>query len=133
MEIQDLVAPPKLILVSPNGKARVIVLARNSVSIGRDPGNDLVLDSELVSRRHAVLLTDGPFVTIRDLGSRNGTHVNGRRIQTGVLADRDVIEIGDCLLRFLAFDQEAVSADAMTAMMERGGQLHQRRSLNPQP
>ena len=132
MEIEELVAPPKLILASPNGKGKVVVLSRNSMSIGRDPGNDLVLDSTLVSRRHAMLLTDGPFITLRDLGSRNGTHVNGRRIEAAVLADRDVIEIGDCLLRFLAFDQEAVPADAMSAMVERG-QLYQRRNPNSPP
>ncbi len=53
-----------------------------SMTIGRHPDNDLVLDSRRVSTRHAVIEWTRTGFSIRDLGSRNGTSVNGRRIHT---------------------------------------------------
>jgi len=50
--------------------------------IGRVPGNDIVINDALVSRRHAEIRRHGNQITIQDLGSRNGTYVNGRRITT---------------------------------------------------
>jgi pSer/pThr/pTyr-binding forkhead associated (FHA) protein len=99
---QSLETWPKLILASPKAKGKLVALVRARALIGREAGNDLVLDSGLVSRRHAVVQTDGLLVTLQDLGSRNGTFVNGRRIQSRVLAHRDIIEIGDYILRFHA-------------------------------
>ena len=99
---QGLETWPKLILASPKAKGKLVALVRARALIGREAGNDLVLDSRLVSRRHAVVLTDGVLVTLEDLGSRNGTFVNGHRIHSWVLAHRDIIEIGDYILRFHA-------------------------------
>ncbi|MGC5360137.1 DUF1707 and FHA domain-containing protein [Streptomyces sp. DT24] len=56
--------------------------------IGRDPGNGLRLNHETVSRTHAELTVRGGCWFLRDLGSTNGTCVNGRRV-TGVVAVRD--------------------------------------------
>lgn len=63
---------------------------------------DLILDDRLVSRRHAELTTDGGAVTISDLGSKNGTLVNGRKISRSPLAPNDLIAIGPIRLRVLA-------------------------------
>lgn len=65
-----------------------------SLAIGRDPRNDLVLGQRQVSGRHAVLVWREGGWRIRDLGSRNGTTVNGRRIH-----DWQSVRIGD-VLRF---------------------------------
>ena len=57
-------------------------------------------DSKLLSRHHCVLLLDDLAVRIRDLGSRNGTLVNGRRVLSDVvLSDGDIIVVGDLTLR----------------------------------
>lgn len=48
--------------------------------VGREPGNDLVINEESVSRFHAVLWAEGDDASVHDLGSINGTHVNGQRI-----------------------------------------------------
>lgn len=48
--------------------------------VGREPGNDLVINEDSVSRFHAVLWAEGDDVSVHDLGSINGTHVNGQRI-----------------------------------------------------
>lgn len=70
--------------------------------MGRDPGADLTIPSERVSRRHCQLQPsqDGVYV-LEDLGSANGTLVNQVRIQgRKVLMGGEYIQIGDCLFRF---------------------------------
>lgn len=110
----------KLIVTTPNGKTLSIAVVAPATTIGRATDNDVVLGSPLASRRHAVLVTEGPFVTLRDSGSRNGTYVNGSRVDTQVLAHGDTIGIGDYMMRFIETDQEAVSPEAMKHMSERG-------------
>jgi len=65
-----------------------------TVRIGRDAANDVVLHSPIVSRRHAVLERRGGRLVIRDLGSTNGTYVNGVRIAEQVLREGDSVRIG---------------------------------------
>jgi ABC-type multidrug transport system ATPase subunit len=68
--------------------------------IGRTPDNDLVLDDLLVSRHHAVLRESAAGgYEIADLGSQNGTFVNGRRIAAQPLTDSDTVGIGHSLFR----------------------------------
>jgi DNA-binding winged helix-turn-helix (wHTH) protein len=69
--------------------------------LGRDPALELCLESSSVSRRHARLhIADGVAV-LEDLGSKNGTFVNGQRTTAAVqLSDRDQITVGSVRLRF---------------------------------
>ncbi len=80
-----------------------------SVSLGRTQLNDWPLPDARVSKEHAVIERAGNEWAIRDLGSTNGTSVNGERVQERVLVDGDVIEIGSFALRF---DEEAIEAAA---------------------
>src|SRR6266852_1375148 len=70
--------------------------------VGRNPGNDLVLEDESVSRNHALVYSSKAGVYhINDLGSSNGTLVNGSRVSAPTpLQDGDSILIGSCELRF---------------------------------
>jgi transcriptional regulator of acetoin/glycerol metabolism len=65
--------------------------------IGRDEGCAAQLSGQDVSRRHAVVRVQGPHSVLVDLGSRNGTWVNGRRVKSIVLAAHDVVRIGGWL------------------------------------
>ncbi len=58
-----------------------IPVDRPLVLVGRHPNCDARLDSEWVSLRHCVLARDGGDVVVRDLGSTNGTSINGRRVR----------------------------------------------------
>ncbi len=85
-----------------NGKSREFLLREgDTVLIGRDRINDLVLDSRHVSRRHAVIACRNQTVEIADLGSTNGTAINGQKIERPrVLQEGDVIRLFDVELVF---------------------------------
>jgi len=71
----------KLVVRSGADAGKVFPVTKRQITIGRDPGNDVVLRDALVSRRHArIHRQDGRWVVV-DLGSRNGTFVNDVRIK----------------------------------------------------
>lgn len=76
-----------------------VVLEGNNVSFGRGLGNNVVLDDVQVSKNHAVLRRDDGFWVVNDLGSSNGTFVNGTKVLKHRLKPGDELELGGC--RFL--------------------------------
>ena len=93
---------PVLVVRSGGGRAgEVFEQIGPRTLIGRSPECDVFLDDVTVSRRHAELLREGEQVTIRDLGSLNGTFVNRHRIEEAVLEDDDELQIGKYRLTFL--------------------------------
>jgi transcriptional regulator with GAF, ATPase, and Fis domain len=75
-------------------------LSEKNVSIGRDPSNDLWIADHALSRQHCLLVShDGQFA-IRDLGSKNGTLVNGMPVGEQLLHDGDHISVGDSVFIF---------------------------------
>ena len=77
----------------PEGK--VIPLVGPRFKIGRGEGCNLRPNSEEVSREHAEFAVTATTVSVRDLGSRNGTLVNGKAVKEAcVLKDRDLVQVG---------------------------------------
>lgn len=76
-------------------------LDNDRFSIGRKPHNNLQIDDSSVSKEHAVILTVGNDQILEDLGSTNGTLVNGNRISKHILQNNDVIDIGSYQLRYV--------------------------------
>lgn len=74
--------PPYLTIDGP--RPLRYALTANQVSVGRTPDNDIHLDHPEVSRAHAKFVRQGSTMWLEDLGSSNGTLVNGRRLQGGV-------------------------------------------------
>lgn len=72
------------------------------LSIGRRPGNDLLIEHLTVSGKHAAIETTAAGSFIVDLGSTNGTLVNGQPVKKHLLQANDVIEIGKYKLKFVA-------------------------------
>ena len=92
---------PKLVGISGPLKNRTVSVTSEEVSIGREPSNHFWITDPALSRQHcAIRHVDGQF-TICDLGSRNGTLVNGKRINQQELRHRDQVAIGDSVLVFL--------------------------------
>ncbi len=79
------------------------------VIVGRSSEVDLVLAEDLVSRRHARIAVEDGAVTLQDLGSTNGTFLNGQRVKKARLAEGDRILIGSSLLKLVAVDAQTVS------------------------
>jgi len=78
------------------GAGQRFTLSKPETVIGRYAGNDMVVQHKEVSRRHASITREGGGFVLRDLGSRNGTFVNRRRLSgPQALRDGDVIMLGE--------------------------------------
>jgi len=83
-----------------------------TITVGRLPENDVVLDDLLVSRHHALLKRSQGRWSVRDLGSANGTYLNGRRITEADAEDGDLVGVGHALLQ--------LSGNRLTEFQDRG-------------
>ena len=78
----------------------VQIAVHGPVIVGRNPGADIVIGASYVSGRHARFTLMGQNLFIEDLGSTNGTYVNGQRIREAIaLRNKDVVTIGDVAIR----------------------------------
>ena len=94
------VRSPEIVLEirEPGGPARRLPVTGASMRIGRAPECELVLRDSRVSRRHARLTARDGVLVLTDLGSTNGTRVNGHRVSEVVLGAGDRITIGETVL-----------------------------------
>ena len=97
-------APPYAFLVVLSGAARgqTLVVDRLPVELGRSADADLVLLDDSVSRRHAVLRGDRGALEVEDVGSSNGTSINGNPMVGALtLLDGDLVTFGSatCLVK----------------------------------
>jgi predicted component of type VI protein secretion system len=100
-------------IVEGAGAGRMVAVA-GTVTIGRGRDADLVLADELVSRRHAQVTPVGPGAVVEDLGSRNGTFVNGEGIHGPVrLAPGDQLQLGVSLVELRSAGQIAERPSAV--------------------
>jgi predicted component of type VI protein secretion system len=77
-----------------------IVLDRETLVVGRHPACDIRLDVLRVSRHHCCLIHQAGVVVVKDLGSTNGTRINGRKVEVGRLEDGDELSIAHIRYRF---------------------------------
>lgn len=85
---------PTLTILKGPQTGSTFVLDSPEVTIGRDPGSAVFLNDMTVSRHHAVLRVSGLSATIEDLGSLNGTWVDGAIVNNATLQDGSTIQIG---------------------------------------
>ena len=92
-------ARASLVVTAGPEKGKRIDLRSGELSVGRESGNDIVFADAQVSRRHAVLTVTGDSVTIRDLGSTNGTFLNDGRVSGAqVLRSGDSLRLGQTVV-----------------------------------
>jgi len=92
----------KLILSLDGSVIREVPLDKERVTIGRKPQNDIQIENLAVSSEHACIVTILNDSFLEDLGSTNGTLVNGNPIKKHILQNNDVVEIGKYKLKYIA-------------------------------
>ncbi|MEW6209253.1 MAG: DUF3616 domain-containing protein [Acidobacteriota bacterium] len=110
---------PKIIGVLPSGeKLRFLITNQHEISIGKAPHNEIVLKDPTVSNTHAVIMIRDGGYSIVDLGSRNGTFVNGERLSTHArtLLHGDSIQLGQTVLTFRNSGQTTQNATAVLSL-----------------
>jgi predicted component of type VI protein secretion system len=123
----------KLILSMDGLVLKEIPLSKERTTIGRKPHNDIQIDNLAVSGEHAVIVTILADSFLEDLGSTNGTFVNGKTVKKHFLQSNDVIELGKYKLKYIseAVAGAAKAADFEKTMVLRPGAM--RKPPEPQP
>ncbi|MEX2219785.1 MAG: FHA domain-containing protein [Phycisphaerales bacterium] len=104
-----------LTIVQPDGKTRDVPLRRPRTVIGRKPDCNIRVPVPSVSREHCELLLKEGRVTVRDLGSSNGTYVNRQRIQgEAPLSAGDLLALGPAVF-VVRIDGEPATVNAQEA------------------
>jgi hypothetical protein len=113
---------PQLIASVKGVEVKHVFLTKDRTILGRKPGNDIVLDTLVVSGRHCAFdLVGVADVFLEDLGSTNGTYVNDHMVKERTqLVDGDVIAIGPYRIKYLQASGDPVSTFGETQMMTAG-------------
>ena len=115
---EDLVMASLIVLLG--GKATAHPLGEGETVLGRHPACTIQLDSNTVSRRHAQITKDGQSYFVEDLGSGNGTILNGKQIAGRTqLNHDDRIKLGPVLLRFQTEGSSVLATPANKAPVPR--------------
>jgi transcriptional regulator with GAF, ATPase, and Fis domain len=103
---------PRIIGVAGPFQDIVHVVPEGEVSLGRDSSNQIWFADPSLSRRHCLLIRCAAKVIVRDLGSRNGTRVNGMPVEEHELQHGDQITVGASLLLFMHDEEEVFPGNA---------------------
>ncbi|HKP86614.1 MAG TPA: DUF3616 domain-containing protein [Blastocatellia bacterium] len=122
---------PRLIGVLPSGEKLEYFINRQEIEIGKASHNHIVLNDPTVSNTHAIVMSRGGGYSIVDLGSRNGTYINGERLgnQSHTLRHGDSIQLGQTLLAFrnraetTANTTATLSSDALADIRKRAADM----------
>ena len=115
--IEDLALPLALRFISGKYQGGEFPLPDSGeVVIGRSSELDMVLVEDMVSRRHAKISVEGGDIFLEDLGSTNGSFVNGEKITRTKLAEGDRILIGTSIIKVVTSDGSASVVDAQAQM-----------------
>ena len=90
----------RLLVGSIGGQELRFPLFKDKLTIGRTVHNDIQLKAQYVSRRHAVVVTEGEHTRIVDWGSKNGIYVNGKRVSEKILKNGDRVTVGTAEFKF---------------------------------
>ena len=120
----------KIILMANQVAIREWPLDLERLSVGRARGNDIHLDDPAVSSHHAAILWAAGTAFIQDLGSTNGTLLNGEPVQRALLRNRDEITIAPFQLRF----EESLADEGLEqTVVLRPGSMPSAQAVRPEP
>lgn len=96
--------PACLILIRGTPQGHRYFITQDEMIIGRDPINDISISDPSVSKKHAKITREGTVIKLEDLGSSNGTVINGKKLSPGhvvKLAKEDMIKLGNSIVKYL--------------------------------
>lgn len=96
----------------PGGENRVFKLSRDVTVIGRREDCDLRIPLGEISRKHCKIVRSGGSFLVEDMGSSNGTYVNGRRVQSLDLEAGDTVQVGPVVFVLQIAGEPAANAIA---------------------
>lgn len=124
----------KLILSMETTMLKEIPLSKERTTIGRKPHNDVQIDNLAISGEHAVVITILNDSFLEDLGSTNGTFVNGQSVKKHFLQNGDTIELGKYRLKYVSeLPQQTAAADFEKTMILRPGAAQKPPAPPPAP
>ncbi|NMM37061.1 MAG: FHA domain-containing protein [Glaciimonas sp.] len=100
----------KIILMADGAVLQEMTLSKERITIGRRPSNDIVIDNLAISGQHAAIITIQEDSFLEDLGSTNGTQVNGQPVKKHFLQNGDVIEMAKYRIKYQTEPQRGNSA-----------------------
>lgn len=125
--------PACLILIRGNPQGHRFFITQDEMIIGRDPSADISIPDQSISRKHAKVTQEGAVVKIEDLGSSNGTVINGKKLNAGQvskLAKEDMIKLGNSIVKYLPAGEletifygnlnQAANSDPMLKIFNKG-------------
>jgi len=108
--LEDIKKVPKgssgLVIIKGPNIGDKFLINKSKLTIGRNLESDIFLDDITVSRKHAVLKRSGNDFLIKDLGSLNGSYVNGEIVDNVVLKNGDRVQIGKYIFLFFYFGRK---------------------------
>jgi two-component system cell cycle response regulator len=125
--------PACLILIRGTPQGHRYFITADQMIIGRDPSADISISDPSISRKHARVTRTENVVTLEDLGSSNGTAVNGKKIEKGnvvTLSKEDLVKLGNSIVKYLPAGEieiifygnlnQAANTDPMTKCFNKG-------------
>ncbi len=122
-----------LIGMSAEVKGQTHEISDAGITIGRSPGNTIVINNATVSGKHCEIRLDGENVVLKDFGSTNGTRVNNQDITEAVLKPKDLVQVGSIEFLFNSQDIPLSEAEAIynkTEIVEAAGPAVKPTSFN---
>jgi pilus assembly protein CpaF len=117
----------QLVMRAGPNPGKAFTLSKNEIVIGRDSGVDVVINAAEVSRRHTRLYLEAGGYIVEDLGSTNGTFVNGQRLTTPLpLRSGDIIMLGEAATLVYEASQFDPNATMISSASERGSLVEPR-------
>lgn len=125
--------PACLILIRGTPQGHRYFITQDEMIIGRDPAADISIADQSISRKHAKIIQEGSIIKIEDLGSSNGTAINGKKLEAGhvaKLAKEDMIKVGNSIVKYLPAGEieiifygnlnQAANTDPLTRCFNKG-------------
>lgn len=96
----------QLVVIEGPDKGKKVTLNKNLTSVGKRETNNIPLTDKTVSRNHLEIEYASDSFLLKDLGSTNGTYINGTKVKEAYLAPGDLVKIGNTVMEFVAFDEK---------------------------